>query len=176
MKNVRYVYEADDNFIGKAIRWFTNGRVNHVALTYDSDDWDTVVDGETKRAEWVVEAIPKGTVSRPVRNRKWTHVVTPKYDAIPYLKAAQEFVDRKYEFKAIFLFAIFILAWRWFRLKLRRPTLAGKAQICSELAAHTVLPILGPAIENPQWVHPEELLLLQEAYPEHFDVRKMDDE
>lgn len=165
MKNVRYVYEADDSIPGRAIRWFTKGRVNHVAMTYDSDDWE---------AEWVVEAVPKGTVSRPVRNRKWTHVVTPKYNAAPYLRAAQEFVDQKYEFKAIFLFAIFILAWRWFRMKLRRPALKGKAQICSELAAHTVLPVLGPEIENPQWVHPEELLSLQEAHPEFYDVRKMD--
>lgn len=165
MNRVRYVYEASNSIPGRAIRWFTRGRVNHVAITYDSDDWE---------AAWVVEAVPKGVVSRPVRNRKWTHIVTPKYDAVPYVREAQEFVDRKYEFKAIFLFAIFILAWRWFKLKLRRPTLGGKAQICSELAAHTVLPVLGPEIENPQWVHPEELLSLQEAYPEHFDVRKTD--
>ena len=168
MKNIRYVYEADDNFIGKAIRWFTKGRVNHVAIMYDSDDWE---------AEWVTEAIARGrVVARPVRNRKWTHVVTAKYDAVPYLRAAQEFVDQKYEFKAIFLFAVFILAWRWFKLKLRRPTLSGKAQICSEIAAHTVIPVLGPEIENPQWVHPEELLSLQEKYPEFFDVREMDAE
>lgn len=165
MKNVVYVYEADDSIPGRAIRWFTKGRVNHVAIMYDSEDWES---------EWVTEAVPKGTITRPVRNRKWTHIVTPKYDAAPYLRAAQEFVDQKYEFKAIFLFAIFILAWRWFRLKIRRPTLSGKAQICSELAAHTVMPILGHAFENPQWVHPEELLSLQEQYPEQFDVRKMD--
>lgn len=167
MRNICYVYEADDNFIGKAIRWFTNGRVNHVAMTFASDDWE---------AEWVVEAVPKGTVCRPVRKRRWTHIVTPKYDAVPYLRAAQDFVDRKYEFKAIFLFAIFILAWRWLRIKCHRPSLSGKAQICSELAAHTVLPVLGPEIENPQWVHPEELLSLQEKHSEFFDVRKMDAE
>ena len=165
MRDVCFTFEADDNFIGKAIRWFTDSDVNHVAAEFGSIDWE---------ATWVVEAIPKGTVCRPSRNRKWTYIVTPKYDAREHIRAAQDFVDRKYEFKAIFLFAIFILAWRWFRLKWHKPFLKGKDQICSELVSHMVLPVLGPVIEDPQWTDPGKLLRIFQAYPKHYNVRKMD--
>lgn len=164
MRNIRYVYESDDSFVSRAIRWFTRGRVSHVGMLYSSADWE---------GDWIAEALPKGTMCRPVRSRKWAYIVTPKYNAVPHLQATQEFVDRKYDFKGFFLFAVLILAWRWLRLKLRKPTLSGKDQICSEWAAHTLLPVLGPVIDDPQWVHPEELLKLQEQFPDFFEVQKV---
>lgn len=164
MKDVKCVFERDDTFLGRAIRWFTSGRVNHVAVTYRSEDW---------QSEWVVEALPKGVTCRPVRNRKWAYVVTPKKDVSKSLRAASDYLDRKYDFKGFFLFAIIILAWRWLRIKIRKPSLSGKAQICSEFATHVILlPVLGPVVDDPQWVHPEELLAICEQHPDFYTVEK----
>jgi hypothetical protein len=169
MRFVRFAYERTGGFVARAIRWFTKAPINHVAILFHSTDWD---------GDWVVEAVvEKGlsrVVCRPARGRKWWAVVTPKYDSVPYLQAAQEFVDQRYDFQGFFLFVPLILAWRWFRLKLKRPALAGKSQICSELATHVALPAVGYSKElaDPQWVDPWTLYRVQKSLPELFEVKR----
>lgn len=165
MTNIRYVYEHDGGFVARAIRWFTKGSYNHVAILFESEDW---------RSNWVLEAIERGVVARPEKKRKWRAIVTPKYDASNYVRAAARFVGEKYDFRAFFIFAWILLAWRWLRLKVRRPHLSGNAQFCSELCAHTILPVLGNAIEDPQWIDPDTLFKLQCAYPEFYEVKLVD--
>lgn len=153
MKHIQYGYESH------------KGRVNHIAILYHSEDWGT---------RWVLEALPKGVMCRPDRNRKWTHIVTPKYPAVHLVQKAEEFVHQKYDFKRFFLFALIILAWRWLKLKIKNPRLSGKSQICSEIAARTLPAALYIELGDPQWVHPEQLLKIQENHPELFTVKKMD--
>jgi hypothetical protein len=166
MYNIRIAFEYDDTFWGKAVRWFTKGRVNHVAVLYHSDDW---------KSQWAVEALTKGVVCRPVRTRGWKYIVTPKephYVAM-YLRDAGQYVGKKYDFQGFFLFALLLLIYRWFRVKLKHPSLTSKAQHCSELAGHVILPILGSS-RDPQWIHPEELLSICEQHPDHFIVEEVD--
>jgi hypothetical protein len=161
MINICYVYESDPSWAGRIIRWFTNGKFSHVAICYESSDWKDV---------WVVEAVLKGVLARPVRNRKWAAIVRAKYDAAPYVRSAEKFIGEKYDIPSLLIFGWLILAWRWFRLKVRRPHRPGNSQFCSELAAHTILPVLGYVIPDPQWVDPDQLYALQKAYPEFFEV------
>jgi hypothetical protein len=45
--------------------------------------------------------------------------------------------------------------------------------MCSELAAHTLLPVLGPVIDDPQWVDPDTLLRIQKENPALFTVEEV---
>jgi len=165
MQNVRLCFETGSHFIARAIRWFTKGRVNHVAVTYDGDDFE---------CEMVVEALARGVFLRESRNRTWTYVVTPKYpEAVDHMRATKSYIGRKYDVEGFALFGLIILAWRWFRIKVKKPHLTSKAQFCSEYAAHLAVAKLGPVVGDPQWVSPEKLLEIFEAYPAYYDVRRV---
>ena len=163
MRNVRIVFESNQSFIGKMIHWFTRGRVDHVAIIYDSEDW---------QSPWVTEASTSGMIAKPARSRKWSWVVTPKYDAVGHLQSIQEFIGQKYDFQSFFLWIPFLLAWRWLKVKLRRPSMSSRAQYCSEYAAHLALARLGSVVEDPQWVHPEQLLKIFEEHPDDYEVMR----
>jgi hypothetical protein len=164
MNNVKITFETNNSFIGRAIRWFTRGRVDHVAIEYGSSDWES---------KWATEAALKGVVARPARNRKWSYVASTKYDATRDLRVIQEFIGQKYDFVSFFLWAFFILAWRWLRVKIRKPFMKSKSQYCSEYAAHLLVARKGPVVD-PQWVTPEQLLTELEKYPDDYKVDKIE--
>lgn len=165
MNNVQVNFETGGSWLARAIRWFTRGRVNHVAITYDSADW---------KSRWVTEADTPGVIAKPERSRKWTWVVVPKYDAVAHLQVVQQYIGQKYDFQSFFLWIPILLLWRWLKLKVRKPTMSSKAQYCSEYAAHIAIARLGPVVDDPQWVHPEQLLCIFESAPDDYEVRKVE--
>jgi len=170
MNNIQIGFQTGTSWIARMIRWFERvaggkGLTNHVAIRYDSDDW---------RAKWITAADNRGVVAKPEGKRKWTFLVTPKYDATAHLRVIQEYIGQKYDFPSFFLWAFFILMYRWFRVKIRRPHMKSKAQYCSEYAAHLLIAREGLVIENPQWVRPDQLLVLFKAYPDDYRVDKVE--
>lgn len=191
MKNTCIVFERDENFIGRAIRWFTNSDVNHVAVEYLSNDW---------KEEMVFEAIPRGVWIRPSKRRKWRYVFRAKFEGVEDdTRKAGQYIDKKYDFAGFFLFIPFILAWRWFKVKLRRPLHKTKGLFCSELVAvilHRVITgqrkvasearvmrggvekvhsavRVAKAVErmetDPQWTTPQDILVFCASRPDLFD-------
>jgi hypothetical protein len=161
MKDICIVFERDKGFIARAIRWFTKGEVNHVAVKYDSEDW---------QEEWIVEAMPRGVFARKSKNRKW-------YAAFKFyskdgtetddLRRISKHIGEKYDFATFFMFMWVQLCWRWLKLKVKKPWRSAKGQICSELIARLLEKDI--QFENPQWVHPQELLEICRSRKDLFE-------
>lgn len=167
MKNVQFVYECDSGFFAKAIRWFTKFPYNHIASTYDSNDWNT---------KWVAEAALKGVRAIPDKGRNWRAVVTPTYPEITeHMRQEGHYIGCKYELKAIFIFAIIIVFWKWLKIKIRKPHWKAKDQICSEYMGRVVSRKLPEEVKDPQWTSPRDLFEVFERHPKLFKIEILDD-
>ena len=149
MKNIQIVFEHSTGWAERCIQWFTQSEVDHVAVLYDSDDWDV---------PWRAEAATKGVRAVPNNpERKWKYVFDVKYDAKADVQAAQKYIGESYDFAGFFLFAWILLLWRLLKVKVRRPLHPTKGQFCSEFVANVLKPKVSE-ITNPQWTTPEDLL------------------
>ena len=158
MKKLRIVFERDTGFMAYVIRWLTRSKINHVAIVYESDDW---------QAEWVTEAAVKGVRALPAGKRKWERVFWFKYDASPHIRAAQLYLGQNYDFTGFFLFGWFLLLGKILKAKVTRPGVSTKGQFCSEYIARILQQMM--PIADPQWTTPEELLDLCETRPDLFE-------
>ena len=149
MKTLEIVFEQDNGFVPRVIRWLTRSDVNHVALRYLSEDWTS---------EWVAEAAARGVRAVPDHGRKWKHRFIVKYNAVADVQAAQKYIGERYDFVGLVLFGVFIVAWRWLKVKLRRPMHPTSGQFCSEFVAHMLNPKI--PFPEPQWVTPQDILLV----------------
>jgi hypothetical protein len=165
LKNIRFAFEKDKGIIPWLIRRLTKCKYNHVAVIYDSVDWED---------QWVVEAAFRGVRAIPDKNRKWECIATPMYDLSEELRSESKYIGEKYELKALFIFAWIILAWRWLKLKVRKPYLKGNRQICSELVAHVVKHIHPEEFKRPQWTSPADLLHFFKNSP-HYKVEEFNE-
>lgn len=149
--DVRIIFTASNTLFGRLIRKLTGGTVSHAMLEYDSSLWG---------GRWIAEATVSGV--RKVLSHKSRHNVICEYkfksDPKKGCRAIAEYFGSAYDFAGIFWFAWFIIAWRWLKLKVRRPASTSKAQVCSELMARFVQPYLDKGLPwNPSKITPEEL-------------------
>lgn len=149
--DVRIIFTASNTLFGKLIRKLTGGTVSHAMLEYDSSLWG---------GRWIAEATVGGV--RKVLSHKSRHNVVCEYrlkaDPREGCHAIAEYFGSAYDYVGIFWFAWFIIAWRWLKMKVRRPASSSKAQMCSELMARFVRPYLTEdALWNPDRITPEEL-------------------
>lgn len=151
--NLRIAFTRDSGPISRLIRWFTNGRVSHVAILNEED-------GVT----YVYEAWWSGFTKTPWS--KWK--LKEKVFTCPPLKvsldAAEEevktWVGRPYGYWGL-LYQIPVNILRVLRLKLHAPLSNSRALICSEAGAR-VLKKCGypphPERLEPEVTSPEALL------------------
>jgi hypothetical protein len=130
-RDIRLVFTASKTFFGKIIRWLTGGKVSHVFLEYDSSLWG---------GRWVAEATVGGV--RKVPSYKARHNVVWEYRAAMDTRVACRSIARyfgnTYDYAGLLVFAWFIIAWRWLKLKAKKPHRSTKSQVCAELIARWV--------------------------------------
>lgn len=162
-RDLRLVFTASKTLFGRLIRWFTRGKVSHVFLEYDSSLWG---------GRWVAEATIGGV--RKVPSYKARHNVIFEYRATKAGNAAcnsiAKYFGNAYDYINILIFAWFIIAWRWLKLKIRRPHRSTKAQVCSELVARWVIAYGVPGVSgwNPEYVTPQMIADVCAANSEFF--------
>jgi hypothetical protein len=153
------VFESGKGFGDRAIQWFTRSPVNHVAFEYESMDWD---------ARWTAEAATKGVRAVPSRTRTWSHRFLVKYDVVDSLRKTSEYIGEKYDYTGLLVFGFFILAWRWFKVKLRKPLYKTKGLFCSEFVCHALKDKL-PELPEAQWTTPQDILTACSNHPDLFE-------
>jgi hypothetical protein len=148
--DVRLVFTASKTFFGRLIRWLTGGKVSHVFLEYDSSLWG---------GRWVAEATVGGV--RKVSSARARHNVVWEYRAKQDTRVAcysiAKYFGNAYDYAGIFVFAWLIIAWKWLKLKVRRPHRSTKSQVCSELIARWAIAYGAPGTTNwdPEQVTPQ---------------------
>jgi hypothetical protein len=154
--NIYLSFKASQTFLGKVIRFLTRSDVNHVAIEYQSEDYDDM---------WLIEAAFNGVICKPSVDRyKYTFLL--RYDAEAELKAAASYIGERYDYRGLFFFAFILIAWNFFKIKLRKPFTSSKGKICSELASYFINGRV--EIENPQWISPDDLLKICLSRPDLF--------
>lgn len=150
-RDVRLVFTASKTLFGRLIRWLTSSPVSHVFLEYDSTLWG---------GRWVAEATIGGVRKVPSYKARHNVVCEYKLTANPELgcKAIAKFFGNAYDYVGIFWMAWFVIAWRWLRLKFKKPLRSSKSQLCSELMARFVEPYIQQAKGwDPEEITPEGL-------------------
>jgi hypothetical protein len=163
VKNISIVFERDKGFVAAAIRAVTKYDSNHVAILYDSDDWET---------PWVLEAtVNRGAQPFPARERKWTHAyqANPGCDLVPHIQSSETLIGQRYDFLAILLFGWLFAIWDYFKLKLFRPHWTIKGQMCSELVSTILNKQFPGTFEAPQWTSPAEISRFLESHSVDFE-------
>ena len=158
MKNIKIVFGKSKGFFPWLIRWLTDSSVNHVAITYESTDWENT---------WVAEAEPKGVYTTPQNNRTWLFSFDIKYDIANSVKFAQQYFGEHYDYPSFFAFGWILLCWKLLKINIRRPWRSASGQFCSEFVARILQPKY-PEIDNPQWVTPQDLLAICRRHTDNF--------
>jgi hypothetical protein len=159
LKTVAITFYDGEGTLSKLIRWFTKSKVNHTAIVYDSEDWDT---------EITIEAASNGVIAhKSSREPKYKFYIVD-LNAFEKLKTIMGHLGELYDYFGIVKFGIFLLWWKVFKTKVRKPLRETKGQFCSELVARYLLSFPNIEIKNPQWVSPEDLLDICTKNPDLF--------
>lgn len=150
--DVRLVFTASKTWFGRLIRWLTGGKASHVFLEYDSTLWG---------GRWVAEATVGGV--RKVPAYKARHNIVYEYQVKQDPRVACEsiakFFGNAYDYAGLFIFGWFIIAWKWLKLKVRRPHRNSKSQLCAELIARWMIAYGVPGTDgwNPECISPQSI-------------------
>jgi len=147
MKDIYVVFQKTDNFVAKAIRWFTKSNVNHIAIMIYSDEWQDLM---------ILEADVKGVTLTPARKRKFVRTFKVNQDISEDVVAAKKYIGESYDFTALFAFGFLMVIRRLWQSKRIRFPWTSKGQLCSEIVARIFLKYSD--INNPQWISPEDML------------------
>lgn len=151
LKKVYVAFYSGDSFVQRAIRWLTNSHVNHVAIIYESTDWQTDI---------AIEAEFNGVIVHQSK-RQPKHVFRiDDQSAFDNLRFILNNLGEFYDYIGLLKFGVVLLWWKIFKKKLRQPTQDTKGQFCSELVARYLkcFPEIEEQIGNPQYSSPEDLL------------------
>lgn len=162
MKNIRVAFERDKGFFAWLIRKISGYPYNHIFLVYESEEWV---------GDWAFEAAAAGVRTVPRKERKWLNVYSLTYDGAPAMRRVQTLIGEKYDFRSLFIFGVFILFWRWFRVKIRRPGSKSKTQFCSELVARVFIEAQEchkTEISDPQWAKPQDIEEIMKKHPDLY--------
>lgn len=160
MKNIIVVFEKDKGIVPWIIRKLTKSEVNHVAISYESADWE---------GEWVAEAATKGVRTVPRKHRQWRKAFKIKYNAVDHVREAGEYIGNKYDFAGLFGFGWIILMWNLFKVRVRKPWRSASKQLCSEWVSRILIHHDEISFEDPEWVNPQQIVELCEQRPDLFE-------
>jgi len=143
------VFYASTSPISQAIRWLTHSRTSHAAIG---------------TAEHGVRVLFHCSVGGPqVTNRRLfersdrqvAEFVLPDFDE-SMLRRAELEMGLNYSYAKLLWLAFAILAWRWLRLKVRRPRSTPRSMVCSEFVCRLGHPLFSHL--DPETATPEDLL------------------
>ena len=165
MHDLYIVFEKDKGIVPAIIRYLTNSDINHVAIVFYSADW---------YCPMTFEATTKGVRVVPEGSRYWTHEYRINKEIAEDIKDRmtdhRALIGKKYDWLALFLYGWILIFWRWFKIKLKKPLLKAKDQLCSELVARVLWYHIKDLVpqDDPQWVTPQDLLKVCEENPVLF--------
>jgi hypothetical protein len=160
MPTLTVLFMTSDSWVSKLIRWFTKGRVSHVAIGM-----------EVMGAPMVLHATVGGVQMWTRARATGGEILVAEYKIIPDItggvKAGFEHLGDKYDYVGLFGY-IFVMIGRLIKQKWKNPLASSHAWVCSEFVAHC-------DSENklPEWhkyadsgTDPEDLLDACEASPD----------
>jgi hypothetical protein len=159
MRKVSIVFYNGNSWVSKVIKWFTRSKVNHVALTYDSQDWG---------GEMTIEAAANGVICHKSTRKPSCEFVITDIEAFEKIKTIVSYLGEFYDYIGILKFGIVLLWWKIFKKRIRKPLRSTNGQFCSELVARYMQSLPGVIIKNPQWVSPGDLLDICKKNPDIF--------
>lgn len=166
---VRIVFTAGTHWISRAIRWVLRSEVSHVFIDYPSAVWG---------GRWVAEST-KGGVRKVPAQKARHHVKAEfilKFDPTEGFRATRRYFGAEYDYVGAAVLGFLALLWRWFKVKLRHPLRASKAQFCSEFVARILMAV--PEVQvsdwDPEQAGPDRLLNFCRRHPELFHSVKVD--
>jgi hypothetical protein len=137
-------FSVATSWLSWLIKRFTRSRVSHTAI------------GTDMHGVPVILHATQGGVQVTLRSRfERGNVVLEEYRIKPAvqdaledqsLRHAVEHVGERYDYAALVGYAALILAWRWFRKKIKNPLASPRALVCSEFCLH-----LNHAQAIPEW-------------------------
>lgn len=161
MKTAWIAFEKDDSFSGWIVRKVSGYEYNHVAVVYQSADFDNL---------WATEAVTSGVRAKPLSpKRKFPLIYKAKFDMTPDVKVALEMIGEPYDYAGLFVFGLFLLAWRWLKTKWKMPKVTFKGQMCSEYVARILNNKYGMFFADPQWVKPADIEAFCDNRVEDFE-------
>jgi len=121
------VFTASDSWISKTIRWFTKSTASHVMI-------GTQLQGVPVYLHSTIGGVQITPMS------KYTDRKVAEYEIIPDLsdglRHAYTHIGSKYDYIGLLGYAVVILAWRWFKAKIKNPLANKDAVVCSEFIIH----------------------------------------
>lgn len=180
MRRPQIVFERTKGFIGWLIRKITRSEINHVAIVFDSGDWHTKL---------VIEADLKvGVVLQPARKRRWNFVFDMAYtNATSHVAKVERHIGQEYDLAGTVLLGALTITFGFlkkvfgkaFKVDFKKIPLGSKGQFCSELVARVIQLEVGTKyMQRPQWMSPQDLLVLCRSREDLFKVNdssSMDD-
>lgn len=171
MRDVRIIFQKTKGFVPWVIRKVTRSEINHVAFTYYSNDW---------HRRKIIEAVPiKGVVDRP-SDSTGNIAFKPKYDIEVDITRFHYLIDVPYDYVSLIGF-LWVLFWRWVRIKVRLPRNTSKRILCSEYNALVMNSgyqrLYGrpcPGMADPHWMSPQDLLVFCRQNPDLFTPVSVD--
>lgn len=110
----------------KVIEWFTNGP-SHAALVYVDDEFGAWLQLGSEANGWVFIPCRTSDILRAYE--------LPGIDLWKGVRKQIGWLNAPYDFGGLFGMAWVMVAWRWFKMKVRNPLQSRKAWFCSEMVA-----------------------------------------
>lgn len=111
------------------IKKFTKGKSSHVALG-----------AELYGVPVLIHSTMGGVQVTPREKYFKSDVVVEEYAFIPDmthgLQHAVTHLNQHYDYVGLLGYAMLLVAWRWFKKKIKNPLAAPKAMVCSEFVCH----------------------------------------
>jgi len=160
---VTLVFSTDSSFVARAIRFFTRSRCSHVMIGL-----------ELEGIPVLLHSTAGGVQVTPRRLWFKSNRMVDEYRIRPEVdvRAAAEKLGQRYDYVALIGYALLIVAWRWFRVKVKNVLASPGAVVCSEFVLE--LDRGGDLIVewrglDPERTHAQDLLAICERSPGSFE-------
>ena len=124
------VLSTTNHFMSRLIRKISRSTVSHASICIEVEGVPFIVEATTGG----VRLIPRKTWERHA-------VVIREYDYLfskDAIRFVLEEVHKKYDYLGLVGFVPVVLAWRWFRKKIKNPLSSSIAVVCSEFVARAL--------------------------------------
>jgi hypothetical protein len=165
MNKVWIAFERDSGFSAWLVRKVSGFEYNHVAIIYESTDWDAL---------WVAEAMTRGVRATPQKKRIWRKRFLINHAQIwDSLRVNAIHFGERYDYQGLVVFGLLLLCWRYLKLKVRHPLRSYKGLFCSEYLA-LVLNGINIKLDCPQFIDVRTIwstcLQNPDTFPEEKDA------
>lgn len=164
---ISIVFTASENLLARLVRWITRSTVSHVMIEYPSAMWG---------GKWVAESSVTGVRKVPAEKAK-KHVMAEfrcKFRSNEGLQKISKYFGQFYDVGGLFVVGWYVIIWRWFKRKVKKPLNNTDGQFCSELVARFFMSQKLPNTEkwDPELITPADLLKYCTDNPELFEAIK----